>query len=147
MDITKLNQAPKVSFNLDGHIMANHADVEIIHLHLKPGEKVDKHTNPFDVIFYVLEGKAMLESRIERFLVLKDQSIVIKAGITLGWTISRLGTLSCWWLNFTIQRSSTLSPLSCCTYSFAATSNSKTGKFRCRVFIASQGIFHLYLIT
>ena len=84
MDITKLNQAPKVSFNLDGHIMANHANVEIIHLHLKPGEKVDKHTNPFDVIFYILEGKAMLESENERFLVLKDQSIVIRAGITRG---------------------------------------------------------------
>lgn len=84
MDITKLNQAPKVSFDLDGHIMAQHGEVEIIHLHLKPGEKVEKHTNPFDVIFYILEGKAMLETDTERILVLKDQSIVIKAGVSRG---------------------------------------------------------------
>jgi quercetin dioxygenase-like cupin family protein len=36
------------------------------------------------VIFYILEGKAMLESDNERFLVLKDQAIVIKAGINRG---------------------------------------------------------------
>jgi len=84
MNITKLNQAPKVQFDLDGHIMANHANVEIIHLHLKAGEKIEKHTNPFDVIFYILEGKAMLETDNERVLVLKDQSVIIKAGINRG---------------------------------------------------------------
>lgn len=84
MNITKLNQAPKVRFDLDGHIMANHANVEIIHLHLKAGERIEKHSNPFDVIFYILEGKAMLESDNERVLVLKDQSVIIKAGINRG---------------------------------------------------------------
>ncbi|MFH1120133.1 MAG: cupin domain-containing protein [Bacteroidota bacterium] len=84
MNITRLNQAPKVPFDLDGHILANHADVEIIHLHLKPGERIEKHTNPFDVIFYILEGKAMLESDLERVLVMKDHSIVIDAGVNRG---------------------------------------------------------------
>jgi len=84
MKITRLNQAPKVPFDLDGHILANHANVEIIHLHLKPGERIEKHTNPFDVIFYILEGKAMLESDLERVLVMKDQSIVIEAGVNRG---------------------------------------------------------------
>jgi quercetin dioxygenase-like cupin family protein len=84
MNITRLNQAPKVPFDLDGYILANHANVEIIHLHLKPGERIEKHTNPFDVIFYILEGKAMLESDLERVLVMKDQSIVIEAGINRG---------------------------------------------------------------
>jgi quercetin dioxygenase-like cupin family protein len=84
MKITRLNEAPKVPFDLDGHIMCKHAEVEVIHLHLKAGERVEKHTNPFDVIFYILEGKAMLESDNERTLVLKDQSIVIKAGINRG---------------------------------------------------------------
>lgn len=84
MKITRLSQAPKVPFDLDGHILAHHADAEIIHLHLKPGERIEKHTNPFDVIFYILEGKAMLESDHERVLVMKDQSIVINAGVNRG---------------------------------------------------------------
>lgn len=84
MKITKLQEAPKVPFDLDGHTMASHGTIEIVHLHLKPGEKIEKHSNPFDVIFYILEGKAMLESNNERMLVMKDQSIVISAGINRG---------------------------------------------------------------
>lgn len=84
MKITGLREAPKVPFALDGHIVAKHAVVEIVHLHLKPGEKIEKHSNPFDVIFYVLEGKALLETDTERILVLKDQSIVIDAGVNRG---------------------------------------------------------------
>lgn len=84
MKITRLHEAPKVPFALDGHIVAQHSDLEIVHLHLKPGEKIEKHSNPFDVIFYVLEGKAMLESDNERNLVLKDQSIAIDAGVQRG---------------------------------------------------------------
>ncbi len=84
MKINKLHEAPRVSFDVDGHTIAQHSKTEIIHLHLKPGEKIEKHINPFDVIFYVLEGKAMLETDHETVLVLKDQSIVIEAGVNRG---------------------------------------------------------------
>lgn len=84
MKITRLQEAPKVPFALDGHIIAHHDDADVIHLQLKPGEKIEKHSNPFDVIFYVLEGKAMLESDTEKLLVEKDQSIVIGAGLNRG---------------------------------------------------------------
>lgn len=84
MNITRLNNAPKVPFDLDGHIMAKHAGTEVIHLHLKPGQRIEKHTNPFDVIFYILEGKAMLETENERILILKDQCVAIRAGVNRG---------------------------------------------------------------
>jgi len=84
MKITKLHEAPKVSFALDGHIVAKHGNLEIVHLYLRPGEKIEKHSNPFDAIFYVLEGKALLESDTEQILVTKDQSIVIGAGVNRG---------------------------------------------------------------
>lgn len=84
MKITRLQEAPKVSFALDGHIVAKHKNIEIVHLHLRPGEKIEKHANPFDVIFYVLEGKALLESDTEQILVMKDQSIMIDAGVNRG---------------------------------------------------------------
>jgi len=84
MKITRLHEAPKVDYALDGHIVAQHNKLEVVHLHLKPGEKIEKHSNPVDVIFYVLEGKAMLESDTERILILKDQSIAIAAGLNRG---------------------------------------------------------------
>lgn len=84
MKITRLQEAPKVSFALDGHIVAHHDDADVVHLQLKPGEKIEKHSNPFDVIFYILEGKAMLESDTENILVQKDQTIIIDAGVNRG---------------------------------------------------------------
>ncbi|PKP04329.1 MAG: cupin domain-containing protein [Bacteroidetes bacterium HGW-Bacteroidetes-9] len=84
MKITRLQEAPKVPFALDGHIVAHHDAADVVHLQLKPGEKIEKHANPFDVIFYVLEGKAMLESDSEKVLVHKDQSIIIGAGVNRG---------------------------------------------------------------
>lgn len=57
----------------------------MVHLNLKPGEKIEKHINSNDVIFYVLEGKALLETANERILVNKDDRIKIEAGIERGF--------------------------------------------------------------
>lgn len=84
MKTTKLHEAPKVPFNLDGHIVAQSQNIEVVHLHLKPGEILEKHTNPFDVIFYVLEGKAMIESGNEKALVQKNESVYIQTGVSRG---------------------------------------------------------------
>ncbi len=85
MKITKLSEAPKVPFELDGHIMGQAPRVEIIHLNLKAGQKLEKHINPSDVFFYVLEGKAMLETDNERVLVLKDQCIFVEGNTNRGF--------------------------------------------------------------
>ncbi len=60
MKISNLNTAPKVPFDLEGKILFSEKRTEIIHLTLKPEEILEKHTNPFDVIFFVLEGKGLL---------------------------------------------------------------------------------------
>jgi mannose-6-phosphate isomerase-like protein (cupin superfamily) len=68
MKITKLSEAQSIPFNLDGRIMSKSHEIEIIHLHLKPGEKLEKHRNPFDTVFYILEGNAIIiteEGKIE----------------------------------------------------------------------------------
>lgn len=85
MEITKLDTAPKVDFDLDGHILCRHQNVEIVHLSLKPGEKIEKHINPQDVIFHVLEGKALLETDKERILVNKDTCIRLEGGLSRGF--------------------------------------------------------------
>ncbi len=84
MNIQRVNDAPKVNYNLDGHILCTLDGVEVVHLSLKPGEKIDKHINPNDVIFFVLEGKAMFETDTEKELVVKDQTILVPGGINRG---------------------------------------------------------------
>ena len=84
MNIISVNEAPKVEYNLDGHILCSLPGVEVVHLSLKPGEKIDKHINPNDVIFFVVEGKAMFETDTEKELVSKDQVIVVPGGANRG---------------------------------------------------------------
>ena len=84
MNILRLNETPKVQYNLDGRILCNLPGVEVVHLSLKPGEKIDKHINPNDVIFFVVEGKAMFETDTEGQLVSKDQVIVVPGGTNRG---------------------------------------------------------------
>ena len=84
MKILRVNEAPKVEFKLDGRILCNLPGVEIVHMSLKPGEKIDKHINPNDAIFFVLEGKAMFETDTEKELVSKDQVIVVPGGTNRG---------------------------------------------------------------
>ncbi len=60
MKIQNLSNSPKVPFDLDGHILHSEKQIELIHLLLKPGEKLDEHKNPFDVIFFVVEGSGTL---------------------------------------------------------------------------------------
>jgi quercetin dioxygenase-like cupin family protein len=56
MHLTTLESAEKVLFNLDGRKMFTNEKVELVHLALKPNEEIALHANPFDVIFFVLEG-------------------------------------------------------------------------------------------
>ena len=56
MHLTTLETAEKVPFNLDGHKMFTNEKVELVHLALNPNEEIALHANPFDVIFFVLEG-------------------------------------------------------------------------------------------
>lgn len=84
MNILHVNETPKVQYNLDGHILCSLPGVEVVHLSLKPGEKIDKHINPNDVIFFVVEGTAMLQTDTEEEPVTKDQVIVVPGGTNRG---------------------------------------------------------------
>jgi quercetin dioxygenase-like cupin family protein len=80
-----VDEAPKVPFNLDGKIMYSSDKLEIINLTLKPGEKIGKHHQPFDVVFYVLSGEATLETDTEVIEVKENTSIFVPAGMLRGW--------------------------------------------------------------
>ncbi|MGE0079451.1 MAG: cupin domain-containing protein [Bacteroidales bacterium] len=75
MKLTTLDSAEKVPFNLDGRKMFTSEKVELIHLNLNPNEEVDQHSNPFDVIFYILEGDGTI--------IIDEESTPVKANYSL----------------------------------------------------------------
>lgn len=84
MIIKTLTTAEKVPFNLDGRKMFTGEKVELIHLCLNPGEVLEKHNNPFDVVFYILEGVGIVETDDQSASVEPDMSIEIKSGVNRG---------------------------------------------------------------
>jgi mannose-6-phosphate isomerase-like protein (cupin superfamily) len=49
--------------------------VQVVHMLLKPGESLKKHTTAVDVFFYVLEGEGIVEIGDEKQTVSKDMLI------------------------------------------------------------------------
>ncbi len=85
MKIINLENAPKVPFKIEGRIMFANEQAELIHLTLKRGEVLEKHDNPFDVIFYVLEGKGRLIVENEVFELSVNDCTSVKTGINRSW--------------------------------------------------------------
>lgn len=59
--------------------------VQAVHITLKPGEKLKKHTTSVDVFFYVLEGTGIVEIGDEKKEVSKDTYIDSPAKIPHCW--------------------------------------------------------------
>ncbi len=76
-----LETAPKVPIQIDGRIMFSSEKAELIHLTLKRGEVIEKHDNPFDVIFYILEGIGKLTLNNETHLLNTNDCISVSTGI------------------------------------------------------------------
>ncbi|NHB68781.1 cupin domain-containing protein [Perlabentimonas gracilis] len=93
MRITELRTAEKVPFNLDGRKMLVDSRVEIVHLTLQPSEVLAKHTNPFDVAIYILEGEGMVETDENSVSVSPDMCIEVPSGANRGITNTSGGIL------------------------------------------------------
>ncbi len=58
---------------------------DVVHMTLKPGEALKKHTTPTDVFFYVLEGEGVVEIGDEKQTVSADMLIDSPANIPHCW--------------------------------------------------------------
>ncbi len=56
-----LSNAPGIPLNLDRRIIFTSQKVEVVHLTLNPGEEISLHSNPFNVVFYLLQGELVLK--------------------------------------------------------------------------------------
>jgi quercetin dioxygenase-like cupin family protein len=61
-------------------------NAQIVHITLEPGESLKKHITPVDVVFYVLEGKGMVEIGDEKKEIVADTLINSPAKIPLAGT-------------------------------------------------------------
>lgn len=77
MEIKTLQTAPKVPFDLDGRIMFGDERVELVHLFLNPEEEIAPHANPFDVVFFTLEGKGEVLYEDKRMEAEANMSVFI----------------------------------------------------------------------
>ena len=94
-DYTKLQLAdsPKVSFNLDGRILYSSDKYQLIHLAMRPGEEMEMHVQPMDVLFFVVEGEGSLIIGEEVVRAAANMTIHVKAGSSRAWKNSGEQTL------------------------------------------------------
>ena len=85
MKVTELIDAERVPIQIEALKLCIRQDVELIYLNIAPGELLEKHANPFDVIFFVLEGSGELEIEDEKQQINKNSTIEVAANLMRGW--------------------------------------------------------------
>ena len=79
------SSAPRVPFKFDGRILFTSERFELIHLTLRPGEEMEPHVQPVDVVFYILQGEGTLSVGNEITGITAGTTIHVKAGVTRAW--------------------------------------------------------------
>jgi mannose-6-phosphate isomerase-like protein (cupin superfamily) len=77
--------APEVKDNPNGRILYTSENVEMVHLTMKQGETMEKHSQPFDVVFFVLHGTGVLEVKNDQILVQQNTCIHVTKGASRRW--------------------------------------------------------------
>lgn len=71
--------------NVDARAISDRESAQVVHITLLPGEALKKHITPVDVVFYVLEGKGVVEIGEERAEATADTLIESPANIAHRW--------------------------------------------------------------
>jgi mannose-6-phosphate isomerase-like protein (cupin superfamily) len=71
--------------NVDARSISDTQSAQVVHITLQPGESLKKHITPVDVVFYVLEGRGVVEIGEERSSVAVDTLIESPAKIAHRW--------------------------------------------------------------
>jgi len=70
---------------VDARGISDTQNAQVAHITLQPGEALKKHITPVDVVFYVLEGRGVVEIGGERAEVVADTLIESPAKIPHRW--------------------------------------------------------------
>lgn len=86
MYINSLKDSVQLAVNVQAHKVIYENDLEIIHLCLKPGEKIELHTNNFDVIACLIKGEVLLHIEGTTFTMDLYSTAFIKKNTLRGLT-------------------------------------------------------------
>ena len=60
MNTTSVNTAPLMAPRFDGRLLFESNNLDIVHLTLKTGDAIAPHSNPVDVVFFVVNTIAVM---------------------------------------------------------------------------------------
>ena len=83
---TNNENARKLPINQDAWLLFNFDKLEVIRLHLAPGESMENHINEWRIIFFVLSGAGSLNVEGNRYELETEQSIAVEAGLERFWS-------------------------------------------------------------
>lgn len=83
--VTTYDKAPKIPIDLDARKMFSSGNLEIIQIILHPGEGMGLHTQPMDVVFFILSGSGILELENRNIESMEKSCIFVKAGLKRAW--------------------------------------------------------------
>lgn len=84
MQLIAFNNADRVPFDLDGRIVFSSEKLELVHLSLNKGEEIEPHANPFDVVFFFIEGEGEVLYEDQRTKVQANTTVFIEKGKMRG---------------------------------------------------------------
>ena len=79
MKIRKQNESQKIDIAVDARKILEHDDIELVRMHIAPGESIDAHINPLPVVFYIMAGEAVFSFEGEEHIVNAESTIEIPA--------------------------------------------------------------------
>ncbi|OFX85646.1 MAG: hypothetical protein A2W99_06325 [Bacteroidetes bacterium GWF2_33_16] len=85
MQIQNLQNSLKVPFALEAHILHSEKPIELVHLLLKPGDTLGYHKNPFDVVFFVIEGSGLLSVDGKKQQLHINDTLKVRREMMRGW--------------------------------------------------------------
>lgn len=83
--IISYESASPVRFDIEAKKMFSNNNVEIIKLSLMPGEEIELHKNPNDVIFNIISGKGILSIEDEKVEASSFSSVFVDRNYLRGW--------------------------------------------------------------
>lgn len=87
MKIIKISESQTVTnpHGVNAKKLHENDHVQVVHLELKPGDRIIKHPAPIDVFFFVLEGNGIVEIGDEHAEVSEGTLIDSPKNIAHGW--------------------------------------------------------------
>ena len=83
---TSKENATKLPIEQDAWLLHGFDQLEVIRLHMSPGDSMENHINEWRIIFFVLRGKGSLDVEGMVHNLGQEQSIAVEAGKKRFWS-------------------------------------------------------------